>query len=164
MPDYFAITRSNAFPVKSVQAFKEAVSAHGITFGENPNTGFEFVISTRTNTHGQEVVVLSGDYNWPSFTPGAVAGRLGIEFDDKGQPESPLPSAHESLHALVAEHIVDGAVAILMEIGGEPWTYQGGRAVAVNAAGETRCVDLNHIYRLAYEIAGDDWEITYAGF
>ena len=162
MSDYTATSRSNAFPVKSVQALKNAVVAHGVAVGDDLHTGSEFVIIASTNEQSQEVATLFCEGPWPSFDPETVADRLDIEFDDKGEPMSALPSAHESLHEIVAEHLVDGAVAIFTEVGFEKMRYLGGVTLAVNSTGETRRVDLDDIYELAKELTDSDTLITLA--
>lgn len=58
----------------------------------------------------------------------------------------------EGLHDLVARHLIDGDVAIFMEVGATKSRYLGGVALAVNSKGETRRIDLDDIYAKAAEI------------
>lgn len=52
-------------------------------------------------------------------------------------------------------HLVDGAVAVIMEVGNEKLNYLGGYAVAYNNKGESREVSLGDIFTLAKEL-GDN--------
>ena len=52
---------------------------------------------------------------------------------------------------LIAQ-LVDGHVAIIIEIGYEKFRYLNGYAVALNSKGERRLVNLDDIYKIASEI------------
>lgn len=73
----------------------------------------------------------------------AEGGWTTVGFDETNEEiELDLP-------AVVAEHLVDGDVAVLMECGSEKLRYLTGYATAVNAAGETKQITLDDIYELA---------------
>ena len=52
----------------------------------------------------------------------------------------------------LASHLVDGEVAIFIEVGAEKLRYVSGYAIAVNSKGETRQVFLMDIYKAAGDL------------
>ena len=56
-------------------------------------------------------------------------------------------------YGILASHLTEGQVAVIVEIGHEKMRYLVGHAVAVNAAGEIREITLDAIYTLAQELA-----------
>jgi hypothetical protein len=52
-------------------------------------------------------------------------------------------------------HLVDGAVAVIMEVGNEKLNYLGGYAVAYNNKGESREVSISDIFTLAKELGNN---------
>lgn len=62
----------------------------------------------------------------------------------------------------LAEHLIDGEVAVLMEAGAEKLRYISGYAVAVNNTGKRISVSLNDIYELACkELGGNPTDAAY---
>ncbi len=53
------------------------------------------------------------------------------------------------LPALVSRHLVDGDVAVFLEVGAAKMCYLGGIAYAINSKGESEMVDLDDIYAKA---------------
>jgi hypothetical protein len=161
MANYDASSRTNYFLVKDVEALKNALRTYGITpatWGDSQR-GAEFVLANDAKNKPEGSVALFSMGTWPGLDEDSVAERLGIEDE-----ETALPNAHASLIELVAEHLVDGQVAVFMEIGSEKMRYLGGTAVAVNAAGETKRVDLEDIYTLARELTTEEHPITQASY
>lgn len=52
----------------------------------------------------------------------------------------------DSLSKLVSRHLVDGDVAIFIEVCSEKMRYLAGIAHAINSAGDTETIDLHDIY------------------
>jgi hypothetical protein len=152
LANYIVQARTNHFTVKDVEALKEGLKSYGIE--PHPwsaaQTGAEFIFDNEK----EDSVALFSFGNWPSLEEDPVADRLGVSDDDE------VPQEHADLADLVASHLVDGQVAIFMEVGYEKMRYLGGTAVAVNAAGERRCVDLQDIYDLAQELTDQDTAVT----
>jgi hypothetical protein len=150
--NYVAQARTNYFAVKDIEALKTALRSYGIE--PHPwsaaQTGAEFIFDNEKDGS----VALFSYGNWPSLEEDAVADRLGAEDDEE------VPQDHVDLAALVAAHLVDGQVAIFMDIGFEKMRYLGGTAVAVNAADERRVVDLQDIYGLAQELTDPGTVVT----
>ena len=72
----------------------------------------------------------TGDcYGWPAYD---------------GEAEQEIDFEQE-----LSDHLVEGEVAILLEIGRENLRYLIGYAVAVNASGDTTHVNINEIYEKA---------------
>lgn len=60
----------------------------------------------------------------------------------------------------LSTHLIDGDVAIVMEIGREKMRYLNGLAIAVNSKGETVSIALNDIYEKAKDL-GNSTEVEY---
>lgn len=161
MADYSATARTNHFLVKDVAAFKADLDKFGITAAswDEAKRGAEFVVDEDENNKPQGAIALFSFGTWPSLDEASVIERLNI--DDE---EIEVPEGHEGIHELVAAHLVEGEVAIFMEVGFEKMRYLGGIAVAVNSAGETRRVDLDNIYELAKELSSDNRTMTRAEY
>ncbi len=108
---------------------------------------------------------------WVETLPGVVARRDGTperfvllveDADGGGWPnrryyEDMEDEEEIDLHAELAEHLAEGEVAILEEVGAEKLRYLVGYAVAVNYLGETLSVSIDEIYRKVHEDGwGDD--------
>jgi hypothetical protein len=53
---------------------------------------------------------------------------------------------------ILAKHLADGWVAIIMEVGHEKYRYFNGYAIAINSKGETRELNLNDIILAGKEL------------
>jgi len=161
MSDYNATARTNYFKVKDVAALKAELIEHGITpdSHEGARAGAEFVLDDGPGNTPSGSIALFSYSTWPSFDEDSVAQRLGI-FDE----ETDVPQKHASLQALISSHLVEGEVAIFFEIGFEKMRYLGGVSVAINAAGETRRIDLADIYELAKELTTTEHAVTLAEY
>ena len=128
MANYYASARSNYFRVKDSQAFEAWVNSVG-------NLG----IFTKDNA-GETLYAIydnGGDScGWPSYN-----------FDEDTEID---------LTADLAEHLVDGEVAVLIEVGAEKLRYLVGCAVAVRSDGEVIHLNLNTIY----QTVKDQWGVT----
>jgi len=78
-----------------------------------------------------------------ALSPPTISGRIEMS-DHQGCSWRATDFVAE-----LADHLADGWVAILMEVGHEQSRYLVGYAVAVNSAGETVTVDLDSIHALA---------------
>lgn len=47
---------------------------------------------------------------------------------------------------VIREHLADGSVCVMMETGAEAMRYLSGWSIAFNNKGDTKVIDLNHIY------------------
>jgi len=47
---------------------------------------------------------------------------------------------------VIREHLADGSVCVMMETGAEKLRYLSGWSIAFNNKGNTRVIDINHIY------------------
>ena len=122
MANYVATARSNYFKVKNPKTFKSWVA-------NCPNVGF---ISMDDGTFA----VYSDDPDsgsWPNYRFDEETGDYE-EFD---------------FFAGVAEFMVDGEIAVFMEVGAEKLRYCNGYAIAVHSNGEYETLNLGRIYDLA---------------
>ncbi len=122
MANYVAMTRSNYFQVKDRGAFE----------------GFCELFELEVIKSGEQLgfIVDSGEGSIPTMLCDVETGE-GIDIDFMG---------------LLAEHLTDGQVAVVMEIGYEKMRYLTGRALAVNFQGQQQMVDLAEIYQQAQEL------------
>ncbi len=126
MAQYVCAARTNYFAVRDMAAFQAAMAP------------FDVEIVRDTHNPGL-VAVLSSDPDgggWPSY-------RIDEDTDE------PI---YIDFVELIAEHLADDHVAVLIEAGAEKLAYVGGYAVAVNHAGEIRTVSLDDIYSVAGEL------------
>lgn len=85
---------------------------------------------------------------------------LAQDLDD----DITIPTEHEAIEDLIAAHLVETDVAVIIGIGHEKMRYLDGYAVAINARGEQRAVRLDDIYGLAEEISTDGTPVTAASY
>jgi hypothetical protein len=134
MADWSGTARSNYFEVKDLAAFKTWLEAHSLSLLEDdadpskPSTKVGF---TAANTdHGA----------WPS--------SIWNEETDENE-EFDLVSE-------LWQHLVEGQVAVLMEVGSEKYRYVTGQAIAVRWDGRVVHLSLNDIYEKAAREFGVD--------
>ena len=123
MANFYGTARTNYFEVKDLKAFEEAMS-------KLPD--LEIIYDNGL----VGLLVDDGDSGcFPSFTYDADAEELdGNEID---------------IAEYVAEHLVDGSVAIFMQCGAEKMRYISGYAEAINSKFQRKFVSLDDIYDLA---------------
>jgi hypothetical protein len=127
-----------------------------------------------TNKPEGSIALFSKDDHgtWPVFGPDQVdtierAGIPCVQFltdDDHDADECSAcgfpKDEHEldlvadeyyvyDLPHLVSRHLVDGDVAVFIEVGAQKMIYLGGIAYAINSRGESSCIDLEDIYTQA---------------
>jgi hypothetical protein len=122
MANYVATARSNYFKVKDAEGFKSWVS-------NCPNVA---LISRDDGTFA----VYSDDPDsgsWPTFKWDEEIGD-DVEFD---------------LFEEIAEFLIDGEIAVFMEVGAEKLRYCNGYAIAVHSNGEYETLNLDRIYDFA---------------
>lgn len=130
MADWSGSARTNYFRVNDLKAFEASLAPFSNLHIQPEN-------DPKPAGQPQRVCVLETDgYGWPS-----------THYDEETDEDIEV-----DLAALIAEHLIDGEVAVLMETGAEKLRYLTGMAVAVNAAGETRTVSLEDIYDLAAQL------------
>jgi hypothetical protein len=134
MADWSGTARSNYFEVKDLAAFKTWLESHSLSLLEDdadpskPSTKVGF--SAANTDHGA----------WPS--------SICNEETDENE-EFDLVSG-------LWQHLVEGQVAILMEVGSERYRYVTGQAIAVRWDGRVIHLSLNDIYEKAAREFGVD--------
>ena len=128
MANYYATARSNYFRVKDSIAFERWVnSIDGLGIFTKQGDGCTLYA----------IYDNGGDAcGWPSYN-----------FEDDTEID---------LTAELAAHLVDGEVAVLIEVGAEKLRYLVGHAVAVRSDGEVICLNLYSIYQMVE----DQWGVT----
>lgn len=119
MANYYGTARSNYVRVKDREAFLQWTARRKLGVFKSERGPDVFAIHPGEATDGF----------WPSYDIDA-----GVEF---------------SLTAELAEHLPEGQVAILLEVGAEALRYLTGEAIAVNHRGRVVVLSLNDIYRKA---------------
>lgn len=169
MAEYMAVARTNYFRVADLDSFTRDLNAHGVSTGGWNEGGVLTVDTDPSNTPGgaialfcygawptlgeEGLVELDEDTSCPEYAPAASGGTPVC--NRCCQPLHAHLSGgtlHESLPELVSAHLVDGDVAVFMEVGFEKMRYLGGLAYAINSAGDHRTVDLEGIYAAAKDL------------
>lgn len=127
MANYIGAARSNYFRVKDQAAFRKAMGELEVDIIEDRD-GRVGLLSREADGAG-----------WPSFT-----------YDEQAEEYREFDIAD-----LVAEHLADGEVAVLLEAGAEKLRYLVGHAVAINSAGQTVTVNLQDIYEKAEQLGAN---------
>jgi hypothetical protein len=130
MANYYGAARSNYFLLKDPDAFIEAV---------DDIQGLEY----------QRSRVLEEPYymvysSWPNGWPSLHIDNNGDEIGDFDVLE------------FLSDHLADGEVAIIQEVGHEKLRYLFGQAMAINNKKEKRSIDLNLIMEMALELKGEE--------
>lgn len=124
MSNWSGLSRSNYFQVKDEAAFREALK--------------DVDVSVVQGTGG--LAVISEDENgaWPSFT-----------YNDETGDDEEI-----DLVALIAEHLADGQVAVMISAGSERQRYVSGYATAFTNNAPPVELNLSEIYNLAKNAFG----------
>lgn len=132
MANYVGYARSNCFRVRDEEAFLSWVET------------LPGVVARRENGEGERFLLLVEDADgggWPHW-------RYYEDVEDEEEID---------LHAELSEHLAEGEVAVLEEVGSEKLRYLVGYAVAVNHKGETLSVSIDGVYQKVHEAGwGDD--------
>lgn len=128
MANWIGTARSNYFKVKDRAAFEKRMNE--IEIKVLPGTG---------ETEGKVACAADSESGgWTYF-------MLNEDEDDDIEIEPALE---------IAEHLVDGEIAVLMSAGAEKLRYVTGNATAVNHKGECRHISLDDIYKIAEQAFG----------
>lgn len=122
MANYFGAGRSNYFKVKSIDALCAALE------------GTPFEVMASTNVPG-EVRIFARDDN----ETGSWSYVIWADEPDEEDTEIIVPD-------LIAEHLVDGQVAVFVHTGAESLRYLSGYSVAVHSDGRQVRIDLDDVY------------------
>lgn len=125
MANYYAAARSNYFTVDDPEALRAALSGLDIE-----------LLADDDNDPNRVVLLCTNEGGWPSW-------RYDEENDEDIEVDLP---------ALVAPHLAEGQVAVLIESGAEKLRYVAGAAIAVNKRGDRVCVSLEDIYDQAKDL------------
>lgn len=132
MVNWYGSARSNYFRVKDSEAFKEALSRLGVDVydGNGIHDGLVMICVSEGSDSG----------GWPTEGYDDEIGE-GYDID---------------IETIVAEHLADGEVAVLMEVGAEKLRYLTGWAVAIHSSGSVERVSIDDIYQKARKAFGVD--------
>lgn len=131
MANYEGKGRSNYFKVKDIKKFKDFIEE------------FSDLSFVRQNECGLDGLV--------GFLVECESGTLPVYRGDEDTREE----EEIDFVSLLAEHLQEGQVAIIQQIGSEKLRYLSGTSIAVNSKGEALSVDLNDIY----ELVNSKWRI-----
>lgn len=157
MSNYYGVGRTNYFKVKDPELFKEAVNRlSGLLLVESSSCPGQFMLMDDNPDGGGWCVT---DLSQP---------RLD-DFNTEEEFLRACKAWEESrddfdLDEFISEHLADGEVAILLEVGHEQHRYLTGWAIAINNKGERRRVNLDDIYLLAEELTDRPEDITVAEY
>jgi len=134
MANYTGKGRTNYFKVKDLDAFIEAIS--------------QLPVEYHFDAKGEALMVMDDD-------PDGGGWNNGYWDEETGEWEE------IDLAKIIAEHLCDEEVAVILEVGSEKYRYLSGYAEAVNNRGESRSVNLNQIYNLAKELGSHITDASY---
>ena len=137
MANYGGYARSNYFRVRNASAFLSWVETLPGVVARKEDGPERFVLLVEDGDDG----------GWPNW-------RYYEDMEDEEEID---------LHAELAEHLAEGEVAILEEVGAEKLRYLVGYAVAVNHRGETLSVSIHEIYQKVRE-AGWNNDVSTASY
>lgn len=146
MANYVASARSNYFRVRDEDAFLVWVeTVPGVVAYRDTPLG----VDTDVQDHPHpSYTLLVEDYDaggWPCYR----TARSG-DPESHDEPEHAVADVYKDqeldLPTELAEHLAQGEVAVLEEVGAEKLRYLSAHAVAVNHRGEQIHLDLSEIY------------------
>lgn len=124
MANYYSMGRTNHFAVKDPDAFL-AVITPIVEFGDGD--------IVREERDGVDGFVLCFPDGFPS------------EIHDRDEDVWDIPMEID-WQGLISEHLADGEVCVIQEIGNEKLRYLTGYAFAFNNKGDGKYIDLDQIY------------------
>lgn len=130
MANYYATARSNYFAVTDEKTFREWAAALGLTVLEPTHRD---KVADGVRRFGIAPGDGDGSGGWPT----------SIYHEDTDECED------IDVSELLAAHLANDEVAVLMEVGNEKLRYVSGSAVAVNNKGKFVLMELNDIYHKA---------------
>lgn len=92
-------------------------------------------------------------------------GLVGVYSEGRNWPNChPETDEDFDIGDFVASHLIDGEVAIFMEVEYENLRYLAGNAFAINSKGEDRYLSLEKIYDMAKELTDRPEDISRAAY
>lgn len=140
MANYYSMGRTNHFAVKDPDAFLAAVTPI-VNFGDGD--------IVREERDGVDGFVLCFPDGFPS------------EIHDLENEDTWDMPVEIDWQVLISEHLADGEVCIIQEIGNEKLRYLTGYSLAFNNKGEKEYVSLYQIYDQAKELGTRITEAEY---
>lgn len=101
-----------------------------------------------------EVDLIEDEDGRVGFISNDYYGSIPVTFSEEDEQVSILD--------LIAPHLAENEVCVVMEAGAEKARYITGLAIAIAWTGETTTIDLSDIYNQAQEAFGGDAKITQA--
>lgn len=156
MATYTGHTRTNHFEVKSVEALSAELRAHGLDVTDDWDELYSGTVLVDVKPDGRVALFLHGadSESWPMLDASSNEMRL--------EEGSDIPDDHGDLADLVAAHLAPGQVAVFKTVNRLNFAEINGTAIAVNAEGETRKIDLDDIDELAKQLAPAGATVTSA--
>jgi len=141
MADWVGVARSNYFAVNDERSFLEWAKKRNLRVMKRPAQGRRFADNSRAFT---QFAVESEDEGgpWPSFEEDQNL------LEDGGMPRE------IDIQTELAQHLKEGEIAVLMEVGAEGAKYLSGTAYAVDHRGTVIRISLRDIYSRAAEVFG----------
>lgn len=149
MANYLAKSRTNYFRVADLESFTADLTRHGLTPGGWDDHS-DLVLDRDITNRPEGAIALFYDGDWPMLDEDSVAMRLDLE--DAEDSDQPVKTDYDELYELIAAHLVESDVAVLIGVGSEKMAYFGGAALAVNSRGDMEMVMLDDIYAKAEKL------------
>lgn len=135
MANYYGVGRTNYFRVKDLDAFIEELK---------PIRGLN--LQVREDLRVKDDPCPETGKPWVMLMDDNPDGGGWCPYYDQDGDEADYDV---DLEEVIANHLIDGDVAIIMETGHEKYRYLIGWASAVNSKGESVRINLDDIYKAA---------------
>ena len=133
MSEWYGVARSNRFAVKDIDAFRKAIEHLEIDVAKQLEDNDVIIYSNNENGGWNDIYFCEETNEY-----------IGVDF-----------------YKIIQEHLVDGEVAILLEVGNEKFNYLSGEAIAISTT-EINSISLCDIYDIARKMT--DKEFSYAEY
>ena len=176
MADWYGSARSNYFRVRNIEAFKKLCERWNAQFWEegkydektktNKKTGR--VAFSGEDDHGGLPYYRSEEVKLGDLPPKKRAATAKAQGLDPKDPEAlketvEVEYEQDDFFNELAEQLVDGEVAVMMEAGAEKLRYVSGWAIAINSKGKRVVVGLDDIYKKAQKLTMTKHKVSRCG-
>lgn len=150
-------SRSNTFRVKNLKTLKESFRTYGLST-QRDGEGDILIREKDKYRDGSSLISIAVDGFMPQLDIDAVADRLNLNDD---VPDTEIPQEHTDIPDLVADHLVEGEVAIFVGASIIKLAEINAYGVAVDSSRGRKAIQLvDLIMDMAQELKTDDSPVT----
>ena len=152
-------SRTNRFAIRNLESLIETFRVYGLTLSEDPNESDLLLRTFGEAVDGGPVEISLAVEGWmPQLDIDSVADRLNLDDD---VPDTKIPQEHTDIPDLVADHLVEGEVAIFVGASIIKLAEINAYGVAVDSSRSRKALQLvDLIMDMAQELKTDDSPVT----